>query len=244
MSERKKRSRRIGVIVFLSILLVLSLLVLAGIRLFRVQNVEVSGNELYDDDAIRELVLNNKYSWNTLYVYGSFKFRKGEKLPFVDEMDMKLLAPDTLQVTVYEKGLIGYAYRDTDGSYIYFDKDGFVIDIRPDATDTVPEIRGVNAYGADIMEKLEIPEKTLRWLLTATQDLNKYDLHTELIEFGEDSNMYLHFGNVVVNMGNDAHTTEKILRLQKILPEISSMSGVLDLSTWTEETTDIVFTPG
>ena len=223
------------------IIFLLSLAALVVIRVFRVKNVIVEGNELYRDEAIEELVLDSKYSWNSLYVYFRFRFGKDEAVPFVDTMDVKLEKPDTLKVTVYEKGLIGYTLRDTDGSYIYFDKDGFVIDISKDPTDSVPEIKGVNAYGADVFDKLQIPEKTLRCLLTLTQDLNKNGLNCETITLSENGDIVLTFGSVDVKLGKEELLTEKIARLSRILPELSGRSGTLDLSTWTEETTDIIF---
>lgn len=228
-------------IVFLTIVLLLSSFVLVAFTVFKVKNVIVEGNELYQDEAIRRLVLDNKYSWNSLYVY--FRFRKGPKetVPFVDDMDVTLEKPDTLKVVVYEKGLIGYTLRETDGNYIYFDKDGFVIDISEDRAKSVPEIAGVNAYGADVFEKLEIPEKNLRCLLTLTQDLSKNNLDCEKITLQDDGNIFLTFGPIEVNMGQDEHLTEKMARLVQILPEITGKQGVLDLSTWSEETTDIIF---
>ena len=41
-----------------------------------VTDVEIEGNELYDDESIREWVQNDRYSWNTLYVYFKYRFKK------------------------------------------------------------------------------------------------------------------------------------------------------------------------
>ncbi|MBQ7505888.1 MAG: cell division protein FtsQ/DivIB [Lachnospiraceae bacterium] len=241
MSEKRKKRRKIGLIVFLSVLFFLSVVFLFGITLFQVKDVIVEGNELYRDEAIKELVLDKKYSWNSLYVYFRFRFAGKETVPFVDEMDVTLEKPDTIKVVVYEKGLIGYALRETDGSYIYFDKDGFVIDISEEPAKSVPEICGVNAYGADVRDKLEIPEKTLRSLLTLTQDLSKNGLSADRITLADGARIVLTFGDIEADLGKDEHLTEKVSRLAKILPQLSGKRGRLDLSTWTEETTDIIF---
>ena len=73
--------------------MILGLMVLlAGIgtvlvtQVFTVKKVTVVGNEIYTDDQIRELVLDDEYSWSSLYVYLKYRFLRTEKLPFVDEM--------------------------------------------------------------------------------------------------------------------------------------------------------------
>ena len=244
MGEKRRTRRKARFIVFLLLLLFLSGAALAAMWLFTTDNVIVVGNELYSDDQVREVVLSDRYSWSSLYVYLKFRFHRNEEVvPFVDSMEVSLKSPDTLEVTVYEKGLMGYIRRDTDGRYVYFDKDGFVIEISEEPTDTVPEITGVNAYGADVFDKLEIPEKQLRTLLTVNQGLSKYGLSCETVELTENSEIHLIFGGLTVDLGADRLLTEKITRLSEILPDLTARTGYLDLSTWTEETTDIVFTP-
>ena len=48
-------------------------------------------------------------------------------------------------------------------------------------------------------------------------------------------------GNVKVEMGSLELLTQKVERLDKILPQLSGMQGTLHLENWTEETTNIVF---
>ena len=48
---------------------VLAILFLIALKLFTVKKVVVEGNELYDQKTIEDAVLNDKYSWNSLYVY-------------------------------------------------------------------------------------------------------------------------------------------------------------------------------
>lgn len=65
--RRRKKRRKIG----LYILLILILLIAAGVfivmNVFTVENVVVEGNELYSSTQIENMVLNDEYSWNSLY---------------------------------------------------------------------------------------------------------------------------------------------------------------------------------
>ena len=65
--NRKKRARRKKVLIFvLMFLLLAAILVLVSITAFKLKKVQVSGNELYSDQQIKDSVLNDEYSWNSL----------------------------------------------------------------------------------------------------------------------------------------------------------------------------------
>ena len=53
--------------------------------------------------TIEDAVLNDKYSWNSLYVYLKYKVKDTKKLPFIDTMSISLDSPHTLHISVYEK---------------------------------------------------------------------------------------------------------------------------------------------
>ena len=240
-TEREKKKRKIGVIIFLSILLFFVLAAFFSIHVCRVETVEIEGNELYDDDSIRMWVLNDKYSWNTLYVYLKYRFFDTEPVPFIDTMEVEIKGPKTLYVTVYEKGLIGYIVDEATGQNIFFDKDGFVIEISQNRMDNLPEIIGLSAEGAEVFQKLPVSEKSLKTLQTLTQSLEKYSLAPEAIRIDPTGDLTATFGSVIVRLGKEDFLTEKIMRLPEILPQVEGMSGTLHLENWTMDTTDVTF---
>ncbi|MBQ6442773.1 MAG: cell division protein FtsQ/DivIB [Lachnospiraceae bacterium] len=240
-TEREKKNRKIRWIVFLSILLFAVLTGFFCVTVCTVGEVEIEGNELYDDESIREWVQNDRYSWNTLYVYFKYRFKKTEAMPFIDTMTVDMKSPRKLSVLVYEKGPIGYLTDENTGQFIYFDKDGFVIEISTKQIEGVPQISGLPCENAVVYEKLDLSEKTLRTLLTLTQNLGKYNLHADGIVYDGSGNMSVVFGPITVKLGSEDNLTEKLVRLEKILPQIDGMAGTLHLETWTEDTTDVTF---
>ena len=241
LTEREKKNKKIRWIVFLSILLFAVLTGFFCVTVCTVSDVEIEGNELYDDESIRQWVQNDRFSWNTLYVYFKYRFKKSEPVPFIDTMTVDLKGPRKLSVLVYEKGPIGYLTDETTGQNIYFDKDGFVIEVSPRQIEGVPHVSGIPCENAAVYEKLDLSEKTLRTLLTLTQNLEKYHLHADGITYDESGTMTVTFGPIKVNLGSEDNLTEKLVRLEKILPQIEGMSGTLHLETWTEDTTDVTF---
>ena len=102
--KRKKRAKRRRVLLtFIILICLLAIGVLVGIKGFKLNHVKVSGNALYTDKQIRESVLNDEYSWNSLYVVLKYRLFKMKEIPFIDEMEVSLESPHTIQIKVYEK---------------------------------------------------------------------------------------------------------------------------------------------
>lgn len=241
ISDLQRKHKKIAKIVVLSILLAIVTAIYICIRFFVVEEVAVEGNELYDDDTIKETILNDAYSWNTLYVYLKYTFLDVGEVPFIDTMDVAFVGPTSLKVTVYEKGLIGYTYIDSIEKNAYFDKDGFVIEISDDVIDGVPCITGLGCKSATVYQKLDVTESALKTLLTATQTLEKYDLSPDQIQYKSGGNITLYFGGIQVDMGSSNQFAQKTMRLSKILPDLMG-NGILHLDKWSEQSSDVTFT--
>lgn len=243
--RRKRRKRRRILKAVLIVLIVLGLAALIVFKVFTVRNVEITGNELYSDKKIRDWVLNDEYSWNSLYVFFKYKLKETKELPFVDSMEVSLKSPHTLEIHVYEKGVLGYVYVPSLGKNAYFDKDGFVVELSTDVIEGTTKISGLSVKTAKLYEKLPIENQSiLRTLLNVTQLLDKYELEPEMIYVTENGQVLLSYGKIQVNVGENEYLNEKIIRLQKIMPQIEGMEGTLHLETWTETTTDIYFEKG
>lgn len=241
--ERRKKRRRkhiwTGILITLALLAILAIVV---IKVFTVEKVEVDGNKLYTDESIEEWVLNDEYSWNSLYVYLKYKFLETKEVPFIDTMEVSLKSPHTLHVEVYEKGLLGYLYMDSIAQNVYFDKDGIVVEISSDIIEGVPQITGLSCEEATLYEKLDLKnESTLKTLLTVTQTLKKYGLVPTTIDCTSKNDMILTYDKVIVLLGDTDTLTEKVVRLEKIMPSIEGMDGILHMEKWTPDTTDITF---
>ena len=93
-----------------------------------------------------------------------------------------------------------------------------------------------------LYEKLPIEDKDiLRSLLAASQSLKKNGIVPDEIQFGENGDLSLTYGDIKVLLGGGDKLTNKILRLSYILPQIEGKKGVLHVENWTENTTDIIF---
>ena len=240
--RRRKKRRKIG----LYILLILILLIAAGVfivmNVFTVENVVVEGNELYSSTQIENMVLNDEYSWNSLYVDLKYRFVDIGEVPFVDTMEVSLDNPHTVHIKVYEKGMLGYLYINSIGQNAYFDKDGFVVETSTEVIDGVPKITGISCEEVVLYEKLQLENSDiLRDLLNLTQTLKKYNLFPDEIQYDSNMEPVLYYGTIQVKIGSEDNLSQKVVRLSIILPQLDGLSGTLHLETWTPETTDIIW---
>lgn len=244
MIKEKRRKQRLLKKVLIGILVFMILSVIAAfvvVNVFVVKNVKVEGNELYEEQLITDTVLNDEYSWNSLYVLLKYTFIDIKDVPFIDTMEVSLEDPQTLKIKVYEKGMLGYLYIAAIGENAYFDKDGFVVETSSRIIENVPKIEGLYCNEVVLYEKLPVDNQTLRELLTLTQTLKRDGLEPDIIHFGLKQSPVLSYGNKEVWLGSIELLTQKVTRLKEIMPSLEGLAGILHMEEWTEESANIIF---
>ena len=240
--RRRKKRRKIGLYILLILILLIAVGVFIVMNVFTVENVVVEGNELYSSTQIENMVLNDEYSWNSLYVDLKYRFMDIGEVPFVDMMEVSLDNPHTVHIKVYEKGMLGYLYINSIGQNAYFDKDGFVVETSTEVIDGVPKITGISCEEVVLYEKLQLENSDiLRDLLNLTQTLKKYNLLPDEIQYDSNMEPVLYYGTIQVKIGSEDNLSQKVVRLSIILPQLDGLSGTLHLETWTPKTTDIIW---
>ncbi len=209
---------------------------------FRVTKVEVIGNSHYTKEEIQEMVLNGNVTDNSLLLSVKYRNKSIQDVPFIESMDVEVLGHDSIRIMVYEKSLAGcVTYL---GNYMYFDREGIVVESASVATEGVPEITGLHFEYVQLYETLPVENgEIFKEILTLTQLLEKYEICADKIYFDPDMNVTLYFGNAKVRLGNDSHIDEKIMQLSVMVPAIEGKSGVLDMSDFNENTKTLTFEP-
>lgn len=209
---------------------------------FRVTKVEVVGNAHYTADEIEAMVLNGNMTDNSLLLSMKYSHKSIGDIPFIESMDVEVLGHDSIRIMVYEKTLAGcVTYL---GNYMYFDREGIVVESASEATDGVPEITGLYFDHVSLYEILPVEDdKVFQDILTLTQLLDKYGIVADKIYFDPDCNATLYFGQARVQLGNHSSIDEKIMQLSVMVPAIEGKSGVLDMSEFGENTKTLTFEP-
>lgn len=231
------KAKRIGI---LTAVLSCLLLLLAGgffyvIQNYRVTTVHVDGNVHYTNEEIMEMVMGGRFGDNSLLLSLKYRDKGIEGIPFVETMDVDIEAKDTIRITVYEKALAGYVrYL---GRYVYFDKDGIVVETSEEETAGIPQVTGLTFDHVILHDQLPVDKPELfDEILNITQQLAKYDLSADRIYFNANYEVTLYFGEAKINLGENRDIDEKIMKLRYILPDLLGKSGTLDMREYSEDT--------
>lgn len=224
------------------------LVVLCGVgyyvfHTYTIHNVYVEGNVHYTEDEIKEFVMNGVLGDNSLYLSLKYKNKNITNIPFVDVMNVDILSPDTIKITVCEKALAGFvSYMD---AYMYFDKDGYVVENSSIKTAGVPQITGLTFDHVVLGEPLPVEDSAVfNNILEIKKLLNKYELAADRIYFHSSGEITLYFEDVKVALGDDYATLEdKIMRLPTFLPNLVGKSGTLQMENFNESNGNFTFKP-
>lgn len=240
--QKRKKKRRI---LILSVILSTLLLLAAAAVSVNVTEITVTGNEHYSKDEIRDILFGTKKDRNSLYAFLNYRFGEQKTIPFVEKYRFDWVNPQRIDVIVYEKAVAGYI--EYMGSYMYFDKDGIIVESSSMKTEGLPLITGLNFSHIVLHERLPVEnEAVFKEVMELTQLCSKYELAVDKIYFDSNFHAVLYLGDLRVRLGDAAYLDGKVAALKDMLNSIGDLgAGTLFLDGYTEAAVDIpsVFKP-
>lgn len=207
---------------------------------YEISSVSVSGNDHYTADEIEEIVFDSPYSYNSVLLYLKYHNKSIENVPFVERIDVDIVNPNKVRINVYEKAVAGYI--EYLGHYMYFDKDGIVVESSNTTMEDVPFVTGLNYDHVVLHDVLPVKNKgVFLQILNITQLLNKYEIRTDRIAFDSSGDVTLYFDDARVSLGNDDFIDEKINEMHLLLPKLEGLKGTLHMENYSGEDTNFSF---
>ena len=259
-----------GKALFAAMVLIVLAALLSFINYYSLQNVTVLGNVHYTEEEIKAEVTKGILGNNTWVVSHTRSSFTPDDMELIDQIDVTMKDHHTLQITVQERQLIGYVqyldcnlYFDSEGRVM-----DSVIREEENGTDTAdggsealtaeavgktatsfvaamkeaPRITGLSFTHAQLHEILPVSDDSVFYtILGIARMINKYDINPDEVNFDENMQITLTYGNLTVNLGKDELIEEKLTRMAAILPSIEGKSGVLHMEDYTSGTQNIVF---
>ncbi len=233
MRRENKKRLLVALIVFIVVGGLVAAFLLAE-DYFRVENVEVIGAERYTEDEIKDMVMSGRLGDNSLFLRLKYSDKEIKDIPFVEKMDVKIDDPNSITINVYEKAIAGYV--EYLGHYMYFDKDGIIVESATEKIEGIPFVTGLKFDHCIMYEPLPIDNKDVfAEILSLTQLMEKYDIKTDRIYFDRNMDITLFFGDARVFIGNFDNIDDKMIRLQYIIPKLKGMKGVLHMENYSQD---------
>lgn len=197
--------------------------------LLQIREVKVEGSRFYSEQEIIRSAMSEKYSYHAVYFFLKSRLKGVRCLPFVQEIDVEWRGPDKITLHVYEKTISGCVkYM---GQYVYFDKDGIVLQSLSGTMEGVPVVTGI-PFGKFTMNKaFEVEDPTLfDSIMNLSQLINHYHVDVDQIRFhGKEVTLYA--GKIKIYLGQKDFYDDDIAALASVLKKAGrkGLSGVIDM---------------
>ena len=239
--RRKSKAGIIGLIIVLVVVAMLFGVAYIGYKQFKIEEITIEGSDKYTYDELYEYIFADRNDKNVLL----FKFTDSRNempdIPFISKVAIEVKGTHTLEVTVYEKSIVGYVeYK---GTNMYFDKDGIVVEASTKQLADASLVKGLEFDSIVMHQKLEVGDDSIFTdLLDVTQYLDKYEIVTDYIRVGEDYEIDVVIGDVVVKLGkNNYNMGEKVYELSCLKDKLEGLKGTLHMEEYTADKEYITF---
>lgn len=217
--------------------------ILAGVifffAYFHVSTVEVAGSDHYTEDEIKEMILNGPFASNSVLAPMLYSQSEVEDITYVKSAKVTRTSHNSLMISIKESPAVGCVpYLD---SYIYFDRDGIFVEGTTERDESIPFFDGITIENAVLNEKLPIKDTVLNTAVALSTIFSKNDTVPDHIEFDDNNEIKLIYGDITVNLGKDEYLEDKMTRALAILPKLSGQKGILHLENLTGTSKKITF---
>ncbi|BCN31550.1 cell division protein FtsQ/DivIB [Anaeromicropila herbilytica] len=225
--------------VFLMVLAIIIFICVAFFATWNINTIHVKGSNHYSDDVLIDKIVKTKFDHNTILLYLKNKYLKQESIPFIERVDVEIAGKNAVNLIVYEKTIIGCV--EYMGQYMYFDKDGIVVESSNKRVKNIPYISGLEFDKIILHEKLEISDNKLySTILELTQLINKFELNIDKVSFNLEQEVTLYAKKVKVLLGKGKSYDKQLSALKDILPLSKNLSGTINLKNY-KPGDDIIF---
>lgn len=210
----------------------LILCIISSVSLFfiRIKNIDVQGNSWYSSEEIESIVFPNDISKMSALVLLKNLLNNKKNIPFVEDYAIRFKNLFDIELIIYEKSMV--ASVEYMSSYMYFDKDGIVVESTNTKLDGIPVIKNLKTVDIVLYKKLPVENPDIFGeILNLTQMLKVKDINPSYIEYNNDNTIGLVIGDIKVDLGNINDLSTSISELADILPKLEGLSGELYLNS-------------
>lgn len=238
VTKKEKENLSTRQIVSMVILLVCIAVVTWVFNVFRLRQVNFEGLTRYTETEFRE-----KLEDNILYTLTPFFCMqdtwKQKTIPFIECYEIEYINSQTARVIVHEKRVTGGVLLM--GRYMYFDKDGIVVETSTERLPDVPLITGLVFNEIVLYQKLSVQKDSLfDVILQLTRLIEQNEITVEEISFNSNYEVTLYSGANTILLGKRTTYDEQINALQGILSAMQEHTGTLDMKNYSKDNSDVI----
>ena len=207
---------------------------------FNVTHVEVVESTHYSKDEIQDMVLTGPLASNSVLAPLLYSKDNVEDIPFVEKFEVTRINHNTIAVSVKEMEAVGcIPYLDC---YIYFDREGIMIDSSVERDKVIPYFDGIHVNYVVKGQKLPIEGDTvLNTAVSLARIFEKNESIPDNISFDDNYQITLQYGDIRVELGQDQYLEDKMEKVIAILPLLDGKKGTLHLENVSDSMQKVTF---
>lgn len=211
-------------------------------RAYHLKEVVLEGSNRYTAEEIKDYLVTDKLDQITFMMYLRYKLNDPVSIPFVETYKISMEDRHTIKVMVYEKILIG-CVKLLD-SYMYFDRDGIVVESSKTRMEGVPLIAGLKFDKILLHEKLEIQQDSLYdMILNLTKTIQKLNLSVDKVFINSNLEVSLFVSENEILLGKRDFYDVQLQALASIMEEPNDMKLSYDMRFYDENNKKITAKP-
>lgn len=219
-------------------------LILFCLFFFRVKKVTVEGNTFFSETDMAEMFQSNILYKNVLTFWVMDKLSLTPEPEFVREYEISYPSVNEIHIKLYEKGIVaGIFYMN---QYIYFDKDGMVLQSTQTPVEGIPLFETGTVTTFTMYQKVQMEDESLlSQIMNLSNLFQHYQIKWDKVQFNDANEAVLYSGMIKVKLGKKDNYDEEISALSSILETAlrENMQGEIDLTNYAVKGTVILEQP-
>lgn len=208
-----------------------------GFNSYRLKNITVEGLSRYTKEEFLQK-MESGFPFVLTPVYCLQDSLNQKNIPFVEKYEIEYTDSHTARIIVHEKRVTGCVI--VMGRYMFFDKDGIVVESSDTRLDDVPVVTGLKFNEIVLFQQLNIQKQSLfNTILELTRLIDDKNIKVNEISFASNYEVTLYTDNVTVLLGKRTSYDEQINALDGILDSLQGRSGTVDMQNYTKENKDV-----
>lgn len=194
--------------------------------------------QAYSEDEIKDMVFTSPLDRYAVLFRIRWFFQKEKQIPFIEKIDAKLTDRNSIELTVYEKRIIGCVQ--VMGQYFYFDRDGLVAESSSRRIESIPLVTGLEFDNIVLHKNLKVQKASLYdVILNLTRLVELYKLDVSKIVFLYDNSVVIHCGETEVRLGKHESYDIPLSSLEGILSKLEDKNMILYMENYSEVNRDV-----
>lgn len=192
----------------------------------------VTGNVYLTSEFVQSRLFETQMDKRYFYVKGRERFVGAKKIPMIESYVLSFKGTGHVDIVIEEKKPVG-GILFAEGSYLYFDQEGYILATKNERIPGIPVIEEVNAISPKMYEKIQINQEDLLGdIIELTGLLREYGIEADSLIYSEDRTVTVKMENIRVSLGTKKDLEGKIAELHDMETVLEGLRGTLHLENY------------